>query len=367
MIGNSIAAGMFAYQYYGGGGALIPLSGDFHVIGHNRSSGFSSAVDEGVLPAVAPIYNIDTGLVESIYQRRRIYDPDLVAERDTFYTCAIDRTFAINVDGSKYIAITPYNIDGGIKLYDDWVAEDTLEVNSDITLMDCGDDYSPIDIVMLAQGKFIIVNKLQTPDLTSIILPVVTFTSPTSHTVTEIVIDLASFGFMGVFNSGEYPRIAMDVVTGQYSAVFSTYGSDTFCKLWVVFNPDDTINGGSTGSLGDNFSTGLIAIDQSSPPAVELTAFEFQGSDMYYSSCEISFGLVRIIGNFDYGSNLPYTTNSGREVSYASTDAVTYLSESSTVNITVAPLICDKLTALGYTPTSPLYQPPFGGISAFLT
>jgi hypothetical protein len=360
MIASQIA-GIYAAAQSG----PVLLTGDLWVIGRWNTNSGATAIAEGHLPGIAPLYNFDTGEIETIYQRYKILNSGS-AEMTNFCVLAIDGDYAIcgellEFGSGQNIAITPYNYDEDIDLATPWAAY-ALTDGVGLNLIPVGTGYIVKDVAMIKPGKFVIVTAYSGANITSYNVKIVTYTSPLDFTIDTIACDLATLGVTGCRYGGGYTKVAVDIDTLEIAITLNIINTTTAVQGAVVVTIDS-----ETATITDS----LIDLDSKDfSPLAGLSAitercFQLDFSDFFYKACTASFGGINVVRSTNnYGAVIEYKEYTSRTV-----DAVgvtQYASLSSLFNPSVPPLMATKLTAIGFTPTDGIFDPKFGGVGAFI-
>lgn len=339
------------------------LIGEFRAIGHWDSYSGDVAVSQGHLPAIAPIFNFDTGVIETIYQRYPIFD-STNTEVENFCLLAIDNDYAIcgqleSFATGRLVAITPYNTDSQIDVTATWLTYKMTDGN-ELNFIDVGAGYIVKNIVMIKPGKFLIVTSYETPTLTTYNVKIVTYTTPLLFTVDTIACDIIAAGATGYTCDGDMMRVAIDIDTLEISVSIDIGDTvDQGTAMFVIDGSNSTITSSSVDLNSSEFSP------LSQLAAINERCFFLQLSDFYYKGCIASFGGIKIdYATNNYGTKIEYRQYTARTVDV--NGGTTYSDLSALFEPLSSTLMAAKLTAIGFTPTDPSNFPIFGGVSGYI-
>ena len=196
--------GIVAGAYIGGGTppGPTPVYGGIKILTRFRSDGLVSACSEGPIPGITPAFDMVDMECKHIYQRYRVYDPDAAAELTELSVVGISGDYAVcfSDSGSRYAYVTPYKKDATLIADSSaWESSCTLTIGTDITPIDFGADNVAFFGGMIAPNRFIAyclnANSVDPDDLPRVLtFYLVDFTSPTSHTLLPVVVDLDALG-----------------------------------------------------------------------------------------------------------------------------------------------------------------------------
>lgn len=351
-----------------GGGSGDQLDGKLVAIGRWQSQTddyFSLQVSGGYLRGLGITFDFEAGEVDHIYQRRRMTNEG--SELTKMAICAIDGSYAIccEVDGlfhTRYVGISPYNIDSGIQTVGAWSGT-SIESGTDFTLIDCGDSFTPIDIVMVKKGTFIIVTQgRNTIGANQWDIICVDYTAPNALNTKIIPVKLDELGLSSCEFSQVSMRVAVshDVTDVACAIMFASGGGATY-RITTVFNPlTAEVVSQVSASVGPSYdvpdkTTALAGVD-----VVDETCQSFISSDYYYGHATLSFGGYRLDGSWtEYGQYLKFKTFESRTL----VDGQEVFADEEETVLEMAPLVSAKLLECGF---SAVGSPKFGRISAFV-
>lgn len=368
---NHLFPGLGVEKNYAGGVATFSLAGPegtLYLMGANNTTGLEG-IEGGNIPAAAPLFDYATDTVTHIYQRYRIIGPGETGEMSQFCMMAVDGEYAINltlrlleVDAARYAAITPYNVDSGLKRNPEWEEECTLYESVDVTLIDCTEDFEPLSVVRIRTGKFAIITRANDDLITVWKFPIVTYTSPTAVSVLMVEIDITEFDFYAsgmAFTNGVIMRAALNWSTKEFAIALAFRKADLTYDS-VLVNIDT-----NTGAILDYEQvdsaevTPLRGLSSIVPQCLEVL-----NSSFYYKYWIGSFDRILTTANTNYGLTVSYKRYDSRELSGSGTN---YIGLDPTPTLINAPTVVGaKLNALGYTLTDLPYLPAFGGASGFV-
>lgn len=347
----------------------VEFEGLMRLIGRFYSAGISDGISGQQICGAAPTYDFATGEIEHIYQRYRICDSPLdVSEYPNFSMCAVDRNFAVccELNGAN-IAITPYNVDEGLKVGPElWGADCTLIVDTDVSLIICNgaDEYAIADVIVINPGRLLVSKTKSNAGQTSWTFEIVSYSSPLINSTVFCVVDLVDLGYSDYFyRSSVQNSFAFNIVTKECTGSFPCYsflGEDsTEFTLFINFDPD----------TGDVLSHSMALLAEGASPLVEMSVingdvFEFNLSSFYYGVTEASYGGYKIgYTTNSYGKLLEYKTYATRSLIDQATE---YADLSANIQIETPPIMSTKLTALGFVVDDGEFWPRIGAIGIFI-
>lgn len=374
---NSNIAGIYAvgnsYPNSDDSDGTLPseVAGVLNIIGHNRSYDgnmpFSESPNSYGFPAAAPIYNIDSGIIEKIYQRYRIVESE--SEYEDFVIMAIHGGFAICGEVSDFgtfnkIVVSPYHSDSTLQETPQWIASSTLELYTEIGSISIYSDFVVVNVVIIKPGKFALVTRLLN-ERTYYNVYIVEYTTILDGTANAVAIDLLDYGIDNVdFEfSTRCIRICVDPVTFEIGVSLQINEVATGIKGSLVVKVDtDALTVDPTFILDYDFGD-VEPINIFTSP--DETFLNFGQSSYYYRNTHLSFGGIKLGGYSDsYGALIEYQEYTSRTLTADEDLSITYVDIGEIINIDSGDKINAKLTALGLNPTG---DPIIGGVSAFIS
>lgn len=334
-----------------------PEYGGIKILTRFRSDGLVSACTEGPIPGISPAFDMVDMVCKNIYQRYRVYDPGISSEIATLAVVGISGDYAVSFDdsGSRYAFITPYKKDATlIADVTEWETDCTLTIGTDINAIDFGAENIAFFGSMIAPNRFLAyclrADAVDLEDLPRVLtFYIVDFSSPTSHTLLPVEVDL---DVLGDFSPNQY----FDQYQGVQSLAFDQADNT---QLAVVLNSSYIdYSGPQAIGVKVNTTTGAITSHTSDPadggtymsplwPMGDTSSSIFENGTQYRAG-QYDIGSFDSILAHGSSSAMQKRTFTGRTVGAAPQRQTEFEGEETHETENIDNAMAVKLTALGY-------------------